>query len=513
MTEAHEIVIGSGPAGVSAAKALLARGRTVLMLDGGKVLEPEAEARRAALAATDPEGWSARERDAWMAPQYATPPGQVRRFGSDFAMETGAETFADLPGWMALRASRAAGGLSNLWGSAVLPYRQEDMAGWPVTAADLAPHYRAVAEFLPVAGRADDLDALLPVFPATGRAGIPPTVQAEALLTRLTAARDVLAADGIRFGAARQAVDASCRRCGLCLHGCPFGLIWSAKDALPALLANPRFTYRPGAPVRRFEEGPDSIALHLEDGSRVTGTRAFLGSGVLESARILLASLPGTGEIVLRDSQHAFLPMIQRWRNRTRPNRGAFHTLPQIFVELDAAEVSPFLVHAQIYSWNEHYARDLIANYGGKLPFSAPAFTALARRLIVAQYFLHSDHSHRIALRLSPDGRLLPRLDANTAMEPVLKAAAKRIGRAMGRAGLLPLTFASRPGAPGSSFHIGASVPMSASPAPGQSDTFGRPHGLSRLHLVDASSLPAIPATTITFSVMANAHRIATLVP
>ncbi|WP_347312559.1 GMC oxidoreductase [Defluviimonas sp. SAOS-178_SWC] len=513
MTDAPDIVIGSGPAGVSAAKALLARGRTVLMLDGGKVLEAEAEARRVALAATDPAGWGQTERDAWMAPQYATPPGQIRRFGSDFAMEAGAATFADLPGWMALRASRAVGGLSNLWGSAVLPYRQEDMAGWPITASDLAPHYRAVAEFLPVAGRADDLDDLLPVFPATGRAGIPPTVQAEALLGRLSRGHDALAAQGVRFGAARQAVDAACRRCGLCLHGCPFGLIWSATDTLAELRADPNFRYRPGAAVTRFEETDGGITLHLDDGTSMAGTRAFLGAGVLETARILLASMPGDGELVLKDSQHAFLPMIQLWRNKARPDRGAFHTLPQIFVELDAPEVSPHLVHSQLYSWNEHYARDLIANYGSKLPFSAPAFTALARRLIVAQIFLHSDHSHRIGLSLGRSGRLLPRLEENPVMDQVLKGAASRIGKAMGKAGLFALTFASRPGAPGSSFHVGGSVPMSDKPTPGTSDVLGRPHGLTRLHVIDASSLPAIPATTITFSVMANAHRIATLAP
>jgi choline dehydrogenase-like flavoprotein len=32
--------------------------------------------------------------------------------------------------------------------------------------------------------------------------------------------------------------------------------------------------------------------------------------------------------------------------------------------------------------------------------------------------------------------------------------------------------------------------------------------GWRRIHLVDASVLPDIPATQITFSVMANAHRI-----
>jgi choline dehydrogenase-like flavoprotein len=42
-----------------------------------------------------------------------------------------------------------------------------------------------------------------------------------------------------------------------------------------------------------------------------------------------------------------------------------------------------------------------------------------------------------------------------------------------------------------------------------ETDVLGRPAGLRRVHLVDASVFPSIPATTITFSAMANAHRIA----
>jgi choline dehydrogenase-like flavoprotein len=51
---------------------------------------------------------------------------------------------------------------------------------------------------------------------------------------------------------------------------------------------------------------------------------------------------------------------------------------------------------------------------------------------------------------------------------------------------------------------------MSSEPQPGQTDALGRPHGLERVHLVDSSVFPSIPATTITLSVMANAYRIAT---
>ena len=46
-------VIGSGPAGVACAKALLAQGVPVAMLDAGLQLEPETAERIRALAAKD----------------------------------------------------------------------------------------------------------------------------------------------------------------------------------------------------------------------------------------------------------------------------------------------------------------------------------------------------------------------------------------------------------------------------------------------------------------------------
>jgi choline dehydrogenase-like flavoprotein len=63
-------------------------------------------------------------------------------------------------------------------------------------------------------------------------------------------------------------------------------------------------------------------------------------------------------------------------------------------------------------------------------------------------------------------------------------------------------------GKPGRSFHAGGSFPMRSSPGAFETDTSGRPEGWRRVHAVDATVLPSIPATTITLTVMANAHRI-----
>lgn len=493
MTGLPEIIIGSGPAGISAAKARLARGARVLMLDGGQDLEPENRAHQDRMASRFSTGWTTADIDSYRAANEAPPPGQVRRFGSDFAQEPLAATCADDPGWFGLRASHAIGGLSNLWGASVLPNRTADMADWPVGAGDLAPHYRAVADFMPIAGDTG-FDGMFPALSMEGHDSLPMGPQARRVLDR--ASPD----PGLTLGPARQAVRPGCKSCGLCLHGCPWNLIFSARHVLPDLAGNPAFAHRPGAVVRAVTQQGDSVRVHLDGGETIEGARVLVAAGVLETARIALAS-DWADRLTLRDSQHGFMPLLTPVAADPAAPR---HTLTTLFAELDDPALSPFLIHSQIYAYNEFYGPEMIARYGRLMPgVGPPLFRRLARHMMVAQTFLHSDHSARMHLTGAPDGRLRVTLDPNPETLPLLRRAQKRLARALRPTGVLALVPAAHAGLPGSSFHAGSSLPMGE-----LTDLLGRPDGLDRVHVVDASVLPAIAATTITFTVMANAHRI-----
>jgi hypothetical protein len=73
---------------------------------------------------------------------------------------------------------------------------------------------------------------------------------------------------------------------------------------------------------------------------------------------------------------------------------------------------------------------------------------------------------------------------------------------------VLPMMFFS---GSGKSYHFGGSFPHSDAPADGPltTDRLGRMEKWSRIHLIDASVFPTVPATTFTLTAMANAHRIA----
>jgi choline dehydrogenase-like flavoprotein len=78
------------------------------------------------------------------------------------------------------------------------------------------------------------------------------------------------------------------------------------------------------------------------------------------------------------------------------------------------------------------------------------------------------------------------------------------------RAGFYAVPFARQNSNAALTYHFGATFPMRANPKqPNDTDVLGRPFGSSRIHVVDTSVLPAIPATTVGLLTMANAHRIA----
>src|ERR1700683_1606447 len=118
-------VVGSGPSGISCVQALLAAGKRVTILGPGLQLEPAREREPAALAASHPSQWttdSAFLKEGVSGGASGIP--LKLAYGSDYPYRhvPGATSIAyEGPETMP---SYAAGGLSTVWGGAVLPFRQ-----------------------------------------------------------------------------------------------------------------------------------------------------------------------------------------------------------------------------------------------------------------------------------------------------------------------------------------------------------------------------------------------------
>jgi len=63
---------------------------------------------------------------------------------------------------------------------------------------------------------------------------------------------------------------------------------------------------------------------------------------------------------------------------------------------------------------------------------------------------------------------------------------------------------------PGNGFHYAGTIPMRLKPTGKyETDSYGLLYGSKRVHVVDGSNFPSLPAKNLSFTIMANAMRIA----
>jgi len=522
------IVVGSGPAAAGAVHALLAQGIAVTVLDVGNRLDRETSSTVVRMSQTTPEHWDPIDL-ASITARSASETEAVhskRSYGSNYAFDDQNNAVGvDWQDGKCFNYSLAFGGLTNIWGSSMLPYRAEDIADWPITLSDLAPHYRSIMEMVPCTEtRGDDIDEILPSY-STQSNRIHLSRQGQALLNDLQKNRQPLLNAGIRAGKARLAISAqdasgadACQYCALCLSGCPYGLIYSSAHSFNRWIEKGKITYLAEHLVERIEQCDDKAVVHgirLADRQpfQLESTRVYLACGVLPTAKIVLNSREDfRGPLKLRDSQYFIYPIL-RFRSAGDVAAERMHTTTQVFMEIEDPKVSRHLVHLQWYGYST-FLRDEIMRTFLRLPLSLKCLRDwFFGRLMIAQGFIHSDESGFIRLSGThdTDGRL--RLLAHPvrsrqSLIVVIALGAKLFRHAwsLGALALLPGVKIPRPGA---GYHSGGTFPMRKHPGPGETDTLGRLSGWPSIHIVDSSVFPSIPATSIVMSSMANARRIA----
>ena len=296
------------------------------------------------------------------------------------------------------------------------------------------------------------------------------------------------------------------------------GSIYSAQLTLQTRLASFRaFTHRPGFIVRRITEQHeavtiDAISRDTLQPHRFEASRVYLAAGALSSTTILLDSLQAYGQsVAMMQSDHFLLPMLLRgFSGRVAGEQ--LHTLSQLFIEVLDRAISRHGVHLQLYTYNDFYERMAKNKLGPVYRPMARLLDRLIDRIVLLKGYVHSDESSRIHATLdqSSTGPVL-RLEAvrDSASDRIIRAVTKLLGRNSKKIGAAPLRLALRIGLPGSGAHIGGSFPMRPDPKGFESDALGRPAGLKRVHVVDSTVFPTVPAPTITLTIMANAFRIA----
>jgi len=521
-------VVGSGPASIAAVAALVKRGIKVTIIDPGKTLEPERQAVLDRLGRQDADQWSEADLQA-VRGDHSETHGKIAsklNYGSDYPYTDLGEALQEDREHSPFNYSMARGGLSTVWGAALAPYCSKDIAGWPITVPDLEPHYRAVLDFVPSTGEVDELEKFLPT--CTDKLDpLKPSRQFQKFFQSMRRNKEQLENTGIYFGSARVAIAASgdskrkaCNYCGLCLYGCPYSLIYSTATTLEDLLKGGMVTYVDGHVVEKLVQTGPTVAIHanrVSDGAEVVfeAERVFVGAGVLPTAYIMLNSLGALNKpIEIVDSQYFIYPFFQFSKTAEVEKEKAYAT-SQVFLEIDDPAVSKNLIHMEVYGYSDFVRNAMFETPLRFLLGNKWVAKQFFGRLFILQCFMHSDDSARLVAELVPGTngakpklRVIPKSRFWSVWTSV-KAGIKLALNAFRLGGILAVPGLQFAGA-GRSYHSGGTFPMSKNPDGFQTDKLGRINGMDRVHIVDASIFPSIPATTITLSVMANSHRIAT---
>jgi len=509
------IIVGSGPAGVSAAWPLLQAGIPVLMIDAalpGALPTPPTG---------DIAGFRGRP-DRWVAqfganfssfggagdrsPKLSTPLANAVLAG--FAEATGLDT----ANFLAL-GSLSAGGLSNIWGAAAVVYDDEELRGYPFSRADLLPSYAAVMSRIGVSGPDNERS----LAGETGLA-IPEGPKLTPPLRRVwDAAQRSTGVAGFELTRATNAVLAEardgrgpCVNCGLCLWGCHHGSIYNSASELPALRAFPHFTYRPGMRARSLPpfEGTPSIDVEFENvRMTLTGQRIVLACGTIATTALVLRALGASaGSPRLLTNPVAALAFIVPSLFGVAPPALSF-ALGQLAYRAtlpDGDRAAGLLYGADALP---------LATFADRLPLSRPAALRLSRALtpalVVATCYLPSRFSsNTISLTGGEDTPLIVEGNQSAESDQALRDAGRHLSRTMRRLGAysLPGSFAVAP--PGADAHYAGTLPMGGK-GHTATDLSGALKSLPGVHIVDGAVLPYLPARHCTLTIMANADRIA----
>ncbi|MES2443022.1 MAG: GMC oxidoreductase [Pseudomonadota bacterium] len=503
MTDAEIIIIGSGPAGVSAAWPLVEAGVRVLMLDasGGPLpypAQPGLTELRSDPARWQTElGFAGALADSGVSPKFATPLARAALAG--FADAAGVEA----ENYMALGA-HAAGGLSRIWGALAARYSASDLAHFPDAAAGIEAGYDRVSRRIGTSGGQDIADA--------DPESLAPPVAHLAARHRRRGARagfDLVTAPNAVLAAPRED-RLGCNRCGLCLQGCARGSIYHSALELPALRRFRNFTYRGGVVVQRLStEGGAQIVEARIGGQpvRFRSAAVILAAGTLATTSLALRRIGLTGVPVRLESNPvggiAFL--VPHLVGRALPER-AFG-LGQLFYTL-AAE--PGVEAAGVF-----YGADTLplAPVADRLPFTRPfalrAARALAPALVLATAYLPGRFSDN-QLIVEDDGaagriRITGRQPREA--ERLLSTTFGTLAREVRQRGAWAIPGSRQMLMPGADAHPAGTLPMGGA-GPAATSTDGELRGAPGVFVADGAALPLLSARHPTLTIMANADRL-----
>ena len=495
------IIVGSGPAGVSAAFPLVSAGLRVLMVDGGKqAQDPPPTEDFLSWRANDAfqarrmvgEKFHALKMLEAVSPKLRVP---SLAYVFDQFMEKNrisGENFTTI-------GSLATGGLSNAWGCGVARFSSAELESFPFSSSEIENSYAAVAKRIGISGGvSDDLSE----YYGLDEWSQPPIAMDKLhdyFLQRYNQSREKLVQRGFKMGRTRLAVlnedhngRQACSLSGNCLWGCHRRALYSAVDELPSL--------------QRYE-GLWSIegkAISEGECRSISATKIILAAGTLATTRLVLQTLGHYEALPLMSCPTAaFMVWLPHFLGAKRES--AFG-LGQLSFTLSLGDrLSAF---GATFSTTGVPMSEFVRHVPLKTRYGADLLKSLLSSCVVGNMFLPGAYRGGRA-KISADGQLVVSCTPHNETQGLLKKGAHILSKSYRTMGavLLPGSFTA--GRAGGDIHYAGTLPMRKTPKIGETGPIGEVMSLGDIYVVDGASLSILPEKPHTLTIMANADRIA----
>ena len=316
-----------------------------------------------------------------------------------------------------------------------------------------------------------------------------------------------------------------CSYLGRCLWGCPTDSLYTPSVTLRECMKSEAFEYIDGtfASHFRFDSSGRIQSLITHPVGQPTGPEReipvgtlVLAAGTLGSAHIFMESIRrDTGEVpVLRglmDNRQILMPFVNM-RMLTRafdPDSYQYH---QLAIGL-AGRTAMDYVHGLVTTLKTALVHPIIQSIPFDLKTSLGLFKNMhaALGLVNVNFSDYRRDENQLTLDVDRDGR--SRLHIRYEPEPAEAARVKRIARTF-RMMLLRLGCVAPPPMShlrpmGASVHYAGAIPMAVDGGTMTATPGGQSRDFENLYLADGITFPSLPAKNLTFSLMANAARVA----
>ena len=509
------IIVGSGPAGVSAAFPLVQAGRRVLMVDGGKIgRSPPLSVPYLQAREHDPHQWQ------WMLGHDHYALRHLAALSPKMRIPQHAYIFEDFDQINKIRSehffaigSLAQGGLSNAWGCGVARLSHHELTDYPFAPTELDPSYAVVTRRMGVSGATPD--ALSDYFGLDEWADPPIPIDAlqGRLIDRYARKRSLSALSQIRLGRARVAalsIDRderlACDLSGNCLWGCHRRSLYASTEDLKALIKYENFIYRSGFVVERIDRTQDRPSIQGKTGQQyetLTARKVILAAGTLATTRLVLLATGIDRPIALLSSPvAAFMLWVPAALGTPRSSEFGLGQLS--FTANLPGDIPGF---GSLFNTTGIP----LAEFARFMPLQKRAAIDILKSLMsscaVGNFYLPGRFTNARLARQADDW-LLVEGSYEDRVSALMQSARQRLGSAFLRLGALMLPGSFTLAKPGGDVHYAGSLPMRLEPAPGETDGSGQPWGLKDVHIVDGASLSVLTEKPHTLTIMANADRI-----